>query len=305
VTPSLGSPIGNIYCGTCSWTDPTLLRSGFYPASVHSAEDRLRFYAAQFPLVEVDSTFYALSSRENAERWVERTPDAFRFNIKAFGLLTEHGVAADRLPPDIRELLPKSAREKDRIYLSAVPPEARERVWAAQIEALEPVVSAGKLGCVLFQFGHWFRANKVNRDYLEGIADRAPWPVAVEFRGGGWMEAGRRRVTLDLLERLGFAYVIVDEPQGFRSSTPPVLATTARLALVRFHGRNRKTWEAKDLTAAQRFDYLYSEEELREWVDPTRRLAREVESVHVLFNNCHRDYGVRNARQMADLWSEK
>ena len=100
-------PIGNIYCGTCSWTDRTLIESGgFYPAQIRSPEARLRYYAQVFPIVEVDSTYYALPSEQNARLWAERTPPGFVFNIKAFGLLTQHPVDPRRLPDVVRERLP-------------------------------------------------------------------------------------------------------------------------------------------------------------------------------------------------------
>ena len=111
----------------------------------------------------------------------------------------------------------------------------------------------------------------------------------------------RSRSTLDLPEELGLTYVIVDEPQGFKSSTPPTVGVTASLAEIRFPGRNTETWEAKGLSAAERFRYLYGEEVLREWVPTVERLVGEAGRVHVLFNNCYRDYAARNALQMADL----
>ncbi len=92
--------VGHVLAGTAGWTDPSLIKSHrFYPAEATSAEARLRFYSAQFPLVEVDSSYYALPSQANAERWVERTPDGFTFDIKAFAPLTQHPVEPARLPP--------------------------------------------------------------------------------------------------------------------------------------------------------------------------------------------------------------
>ncbi len=123
----------------------------------------------------------------------------------------------------------------------------------------------------------------------------------MEFRGGGWMDEERRSETLALLEPLGLSYVVVDEPQDYRSSTPPVVAATAPLVLFRFHGRNAETWEKPGLSAAERFSYLYSKEELRTWVEPIRRLSAGAEQVHALMNNCYRDYAVRNARELAAL----
>jgi uncharacterized protein YecE (DUF72 family) len=300
-----GCPIGNIYYGTCSWTDRTLIESGgFYAAGIRSPAARLRYYAQVFPIVEVDATYYALPSEQNARLWVERTPPGFVFNIKAFGLLTQHPIDPRRLPDVVREQLPRDVLEKGRLYHDGVPTDVRELVWTMHIEALRPLAEAGKLGCMLFQFPPWFRKNRASVDYLREVRERLPWPLAVEFRGGGWMEADRQSRTLKLLEDLGLAYVSVDEPQGFASSTPPVVACTAELAVVRLHGHNAETWEKPGLTAAERFRYLYSEDELQGWVGPVRALAEKAEQVHVLMNNCYRDYAVRNARQLAALLAQ-
>ena len=115
------------------------------------------------------------------------------------------------------------------------------------------------------------------------------------------MTDDRHKQTLAFLQELGLTYVLVDEPQGFKSSTPPVIACTAPLAMVRFHGRHAETWEKPGLTTAERFQYLYSEEELQEWIPRVRQLARQADQVHLLLNNCYRDYAVRNARQLAML----
>jgi uncharacterized protein YecE (DUF72 family) len=297
-----GKPVGNIYYGACSWTDRTLIDAGtFYPATVRTAADRLRYYASQFPIVEVDATYYALPSEHNAQLWVERTPPSFVLNIKTFGLFTHHPVVAERLPTAVKELLPAEVAGKTRIYLRDMPKEAETLIWEMQTQALAPLAVADKLGCVLFQFPHWFTARRTHIRYLEQLRDRSDWPIAVEFRGGGWMTDNYRAETLALLERLGFAYVVVDEPQGFRSSTPPVVAATGPLAVVRFHGHNTKTYEKPNISAAERFRYLYAEEELKNWVAPILGLAEHAETVHVLMNNCYGDYGVRNARQLAEL----
>jgi uncharacterized protein YecE (DUF72 family) len=298
-----GEPVGNIYYGTSSWTDRTLLDSKrFYPPSARSAEDRLRHYADHFPLVEVDSTYYGLPSERNSVLWVERTPADFVFNLKAYGLLTQHPVTPKSLPRDVRELLSKEAQEKKRLYPKDLPDEARETVWSAFSSALRPLAAAGKLGAVLFQFPRWFVRTRRNFDYLRELAERADYRVAVEFRGGGWMDEEKRESTLAELERLGMTYVVVDEPQGFKSSVPPVVACTSRdLAMIRFHGHNADTWEKPGLSAAERFRYLYSDGELASWVEPARELAGEARRVHLLMNNCYEDYGVRNAGQLAGL----
>jgi uncharacterized protein YecE (DUF72 family) len=298
---SPGQPVGNVYYGTSSWTDRTLLRSKrFYPPSAKSAEDRLRHYADRFPLVEVDSTYYALPSERNAALWIERTPEHFVFNIKAFGLLTTHPVPAKSLPPSIREQLPQEAAEKNSLYPKDLPDEARDEVWDMFVSALRPLDSAGKLGAVLFQFPRWFVRARRNFDYLRELGERFPYRIAVEFRGGGWMEEDKRDSTLAQLNELGMAYVVVDEPQGFKSSTPPVVACTSKeLAVIRFHGQNAENWEKRGITAAERFRYLYTEEELERWVAPAEELAGQAKQLHILMNNCYEDYGVRNAAQIA------
>ncbi len=162
-----------------------------------------------------------------------------------------------------------------------------------------PLHSAGKLGAVFFQFPPWFRPSRRSRDYLASLQQRLPdYDIAVEFRHGSWMVDGEGERTLGLLEGLGLSYVCVDEPQGFDTSVPPVLAATAPLAVVRFHGHNRETWEKKGITPAERFRYLYSEEELEAWAPRIQELTASSQETHVLMNNCYRDYGVRNAQQL-------
>jgi len=289
--------------GSCSWTDPTLIACGrFYPDGVTSAEDRLRYYAARFPLVEVDSTYYAPPSERNSRLWVERTPDGFVFNVKAYGLLTGHPARAERLPGWLRDAVSLEARGKRNVYRKDVGDVAVERLWDVHRVALEPLRTAGRLGAVLFQFPPWFVRSGPNEGYLRKLGERLPGVIiAVEFRGGGWMDGDAAPATLGLLEEAGLAYVSVDEPQGFRSSTPPVVAATAPLAVVRLHGRNAATWDAKTAAASDRFKYLYSDGELAEWVPRVRELEARADTVHVLFNNNYEDWGMRNARRMTQL----
>jgi uncharacterized protein YecE (DUF72 family) len=119
------------------------------------------------------------------------------------------------------------------------------------------------------------------------------------------MKEGKQEGTLELLRDIGATYVVVDEPQGFKTSVPPVVAaTTPELALVRFHGHNLDTWQRKGISAAERFRYLYDEDELEAWVTPLKELDRGVRETHVLMNNCYQDYGVRNAHQLGTLLGE-
>jgi uncharacterized protein YecE (DUF72 family) len=201
MTEPNGKPVDNVYYGTSSWTDKTLIASKrFYPSTSMSAEDRLRYYAERFPFVEVDSTYYALPSERNASLWVERTPAHFVFNIKAFGLLTQHPVSTRSLPTQVKEELPKEGLEKSRLYPKDLPEDARELVWSMFASSLEPLVAAGKLGAVLFQFPRWFVRSRKGFDYLRELGDRVSYPVAIEFRGGGWMDPDKRESTLEQLE---------------------------------------------------------------------------------------------------------
>jgi uncharacterized protein YecE (DUF72 family) len=237
--------------------------------------------------------------------WAERTPEGFVFDVKAYALLTGHGTRFDRLPTALRGLVTAPADGHKNIYLRHLPDEGVELIWRIHRQALEPLREAGKLGAVLFQFPPWFTRTTENIDYVRSLRRRLPdYRLAVEFRGGGWMEEEAVAGTLALLEHEELAYVSVDEPQGFRSSTPPVAAATTELGYVRLHGRNRDTWDARSAVASDRFNYLYSDDELREWLPRVRELAQTARAVHVLFNNNYEDYGLRNARQMAALLTE-
>jgi uncharacterized protein YecE (DUF72 family) len=123
----------------------------------------------------------------------------------------------------------------------------------------------------------------------------------MEFRVGSWLDDEHKSRTLNLLRKLNIALVCVDEPQGFRSSVPPESEVTARLAVVRFHGRNDENWEKKGIMSTERFNYLYSPGELTEWVPKIRSMAEKADTVHVIFKNKHADYPIRNAIEMKGL----
>jgi uncharacterized protein YecE (DUF72 family) len=293
-----------ILVGTSSWTDPTLIESGrFYPPDANTPAERLRFYADNFPSVEVDSTYYGLPSERNAALWVERTPADFTFDLKAYALFTHHPTQVRSLPKDVREALDAEARQKANVYYRDLSSELRDEMWHRFASALLPLDSAGKLGVVLFQFPPWFMPGADSTAYIREVKEeRLPqYTVAVEFRNNRWLSETNGQRTLRFLADERMPFVCVDEPQGFRSSVPPVAEVTASDSLVRFHGRNRDVWERKGITASERFRYLYSQDELKEWVSPIQKLAQEAERVHVLMNNCYQDYAVRNARQMAKL----
>jgi uncharacterized protein YecE (DUF72 family) len=292
---------GRVLVGISSWTEPTLVRAGtFYPPSATSAEERLRFYSTQFPIVEVDSTYYYPPSERNSVLWIERTPPDFTFNIKAYSLLTNHPTRPNSLYKDLQPAIPEGKRN---VYREQLPDEVVDEVWQRFRDALMPLHSAGKMGAVLFQFPQWFVISKKSKAYIEECVERLPdFRVAVEFRHKSWMEERNVEETLGFLEERDLPYVCVDMPQGFDSSIPPVAAATAKdLAMVRFHGRNRETWQATSDTASARFRYDYPKEELEEWVPRIDSLAGATRETHVLMNNCYQDFAVRNGRELGDL----
>jgi len=288
--------MGQIRVGTASWTDKTLIASGWYPPEADTPEKRLRFYARQFPLVEVDATYYALPAEQNAQAWADRTPAGFTFNVKAFSLFTQHPTPVRALPADLREAA--SASGKDRVYLKDVDRAVADQAWDRFLAALEPLHSAGKLGAILLQFPPWFPIGRGRKDYIVACAQRvAPRRVCVEFRNRTWMTDDNQAETLEFLASHRLPYVCVDMPQGYPSSIPPVLAATSDLAVVRMHGHSDK-WDSKDIY--ERFGYKYSPKELGEWAPRIRDLADRAGTTHVLFNNCYSNYAQVNARQMAD-----
>ncbi|MPZ49240.1 MAG: DUF72 domain-containing protein [Dehalococcoidia bacterium] len=218
--------------GTAGWTDPTLLKSGrFYPPEAKTPEQRLRFYASQFSIVEVDSSFYAMPSHDKALAWAARTSDDFQFDVKAFRIFTLHQTPLN-LPKVLREDLEPRGNKAGNVYYSDLSDDEKAELWQIFKDALAPLRSANKLGYLLFQFPAWEFKNEHN------------------------------------------------------------------LAVVRFHGRNADTWMKKTQTAAERFNYLYSEEEISELAERTRELASKTRQVHAMFNNCYEDKAQRNARQL-------
>ena len=288
----------NILVGTASWADKSLLDSKlFYPKEAKSAEARLRYYATRFPLVEVDSSYYAMPAPQVTQLWAERTPQAFVFDVKAFRIFTQHQTPAQVLPPDIREALGAVA-EKKNVYYADFPPELMEEMWRRFRLALEPLRQAGKLGAVLFQFPPWFFYRRSNLQHIAGCAQVLDgYQIAVEFRNQTWFDDRHRSDVLAFEREHRLAHVVVDEPQGFSSSVPAVWEVACPdLAIFRLHGRNAATWNKKGLAASsERFDYEYKEQELREFVAPVRHLAAQARRVHVVFNNNLRDQGIRGA----------
>ncbi|TQS46411.1 DUF72 domain-containing protein [Cryptosporangium phraense] len=285
--------MGRIRVGTASWTDKTLIASGWYPEGVESAAERLGYYASQFDLVEVDSTYYSPPAENTAALWASRTPAGFTFNVKAFSLLTQHPTRPASLYKDLR---PSSSSTKN-LYLHDLDDSVVDEVWERFLAALQPLRDAGKLGALLFQFPQWFPIGRRNREYILQVRERCGADrICVEFRNKTWLSSENQESTLGFLTDYQVPYVVVDMPQGHASSVPPIVAATADLAVVRFHGHSDK-WTSKDIH--EKFGYLYSEKEMEEWAPKIRDLPAK--ETHVLMNNCYSDYAQRNAAQLVDL----
>jgi uncharacterized protein YecE (DUF72 family) len=300
--------MGDIEIGTASWTDKTLIASKlFYPRGCNSAEERLRYYAEQFRMVEVDSSYYAMPSETNSQKWVERTPDDFTFNVKAFRLFTGHQTPPKALPADIQHELTWFFQGRTNFYYKDMPGEVLDTLWDRYRRAVAPLAEAGKLGAVHFQFPPWVVPSREWHAHIEECAERMKgFQLATEFRQAKWFDDEHREATLEFERQNNFAHVVLDMPQGFSNSLPQIWEVTSpNLAIVRLHGRNAETWNVKGQTAASdRFNYDYSDRELSEIAPKMRKLAQDTLNVQGIFNNNYEDQGQRNAATLQRLVDE-
>jgi len=235
----------------------------FYPVKITSAE-MLEFYSRHFKVVEINATYYAILKPRIFENMAERTPEDFRFIVKA-----NSGMTHERTD--------------------------NESVFHQFEDSIQPLVEAGKLKGILAQFPWSFKNDERNRKYLRTYKDRLPeYPLIVEFRHISWIT----EPLFGFLRELGISYCAVDEP-NLPGLVPPKVMITTDPGYVRFHGRNEKTWWAGD--SSQRYNYLYSEQELKEWVPKIKQLAASTQETYVFFNNCHAGQAAKNAKTMQDM----
>ncbi len=291
----------DIRIGTASWTDPEFIKAGWYPPDVKGdAEGRLRYYAEHFPMVEVNASFYALPTVVTTEGWASRTPERFRFHVKAHQIISGHPSEPGRLPPPLREL-PYQADAKGRIRKPSR--ELRDAVIDSLLEAVGPL--GDKLGAILVQLPPYVVSGPDQRRELARIIDRLkPARAAVEFRHRSWAEPGEREAAAELLGERDAAWVVVDAPRiDAKNVMPPIVEVTSpALAYLRLHGRNKETWNT-GRSVAERFDHVYTDEEMEEWIDPVLDMAERAQEVAVVFNNNARDYALRNAARFGELLS--
>ena len=261
--------------GTCSFADEGLLKS-WYPRGVSTPTARLRYYGERFDTVEVDSPYYHLPDPAVTGRWAQRTPPEFVFHVKAHKTMTWH----DGEPSD--------------------------EEFAKFRASIEPLELSGKLRGILLQYHPRFVKSNAAKAELRRVPDRiAPLVPLIEFRHRSWMDPGERDDTLDLLREARLAYVSVDAPMTKASNVVARHAVaTHRVAYVRFHGRNAKTWNIKAEKSSQRFDWLYEEDELTEWVEKLGALAEDTDEVYAMFNNNRDDFAPRSAAIMRGLLDE-
>lgn len=263
-----------IRSGTCAWAD----HQHFYPRSLRPSE-RLRYYARRFSVVEVDCTYYGLPRPAVVSAWSEAVADDFIFHVKAFRDMTLH----DRSEPNLAQ---------------------KERHFAALDELLQPLRNRRVMGAVLFQYPPWFYKKSSHMAYVAACREYFQTDlVAIEFRNRTWWHGKERDDTLQFLTALQAVHVVSDEPQVGDGCVPLVSEVTdSRLAIVRFHGRNAATWATPGLSSsAERFNYLYSREELNELVPMVRSMAARVAETHLLMNNNFGDYAVRNAAEWQEI----
>jgi uncharacterized protein YecE (DUF72 family) len=268
--------MGRLLVGTSSWSE----QGPFYPAGLKQNR-HLSYYAGFFPIIEVNTSYYHVPSRAVVEGWVERTPPEFVFDVKPPRGLT----STPELP-------------------GSEAPEPDADLAQTFLEAIQPLHEAGKLGAITFQFPPSYRNVEEHRDYLRLLPELFPGiQVAVEFRRRDWLDEEHADETLALLAETGLSYTMADEPQVGTGSVPPVYGVTNRkLAIIRFHGRNTKTWYSFGAGSEGRFDWNYAPDELAEWLPHIEQAADAADEVHLFFNTNHGDgQGVRNARLLLDL----
>jgi uncharacterized protein YecE (DUF72 family) len=289
--------VADVRVGTCSWADEATIEHWFPPGL--PPRERLGFYAQHFTTVEVDSTYYRVPDLKTVRGWADRTPDGFVMHVKAFGLMTRHPVRLEQLPPPLREDMPVDERGR----VDRPPRERRAEVFELFHDVLTPLREAGRLGGILFQFPPYVVWKPVSLDYLEWSNDQLRGDrMLVEFRHRSWYEEDVRAELERWLDERGIAWVTVDAPRRDAKNVPlTVPVVTAGLAYVRFHGRNAATWNVRGGSAAERFDHLYGEEELREWVEPLRELAGAAEEAYAMFNNNNQTDGVAQGPAGAQL----
>ena len=283
-----------ILVGTASWSDPGFV-DRWYPKGLAPAE-RLPWYAQQFEMVEVNSTFYSVPDPRMVERWCRSTPEPVTFDVKLHRLLSRHSTAEKMLPPELRRIAEKDAKGK----VTLTP--KLERAMAEQFVGVgELLRSFDKMGVFLLQLSPAFspRAAKLN-DLDDLLGQLSEYDVAVEFRNRNWAEGERLNELLEFCRNHHVTLVSVDTPDEDHFTIMPTdldEITNSRVAYLRLHGRDPRAYTTGK-TVATRFNYDYSDEEIDDVAERSEKLAQEAESVHVVFNNNALDHAPHAAARL-------
>ncbi len=288
---------GRILIGTSSWADPGFVKD-WYPDGM-PARDRLAWYAERFEGVELNSSFYAVPDPANVRRWAEITPDGFTFDVKLHRLLSRHSAGLDSLPPDLRDGATTTAR--GRVELT---PDLEGKLIEEMLTAIEPLAEAGKLGGLLLQLTPAFSPKRNELAELEPLVSAIqPHRLAIELRNRRWVDDERTGQTLGWFDDNEVAFVNVDAPPGDATPIMPSeldAVTRDDLAYVRIHGRDTDGY-LKGNSVAERFGWIYGDEELEEIAGRARTLAEDAAEVHVFFNNNRDDDAPTAARRFRAL----
>lgn len=282
-----------ILVGTAGWADRDLIASGWYPASVNSPAGRLAYYAGRFPLVEIDSSYYAIPAERTVQGWAENSSGLI-LDAKAYSLLTGQRTRLTSLPAQLRPLA-----DTDWITAERASPALLDATWEYFHACFEPLRQTGRLGRVLLQFPRTYvfgeRGLRLVADALERCR---PFQAAVEWRHPSWFEPENRDRSLSLLREYDAAFVCVDMPQSHPDSVPPLLEVTSGTAVIRLHGHS-PVWVGG--SKEDRYRYEYTPAELAEWASRARLLAKEAGDVHVVVNTCCAGAAQRAATRLLDL----
>lgn len=280
--------------GTASWTDPGFVER-WYPKKM-PAHERLAWYAQHFEMVEVNSTFYSVPDARTVERWCATTPNNFIFDVKLHQLFSFHSTQRKLLPPQLQRIAETDAKGK-----VASSPELRDALLESFLQAMSILQSSGKLGVLLLQLSPAFSPRKHELGELEPLIEKlADYSLAVEFRNRNWAVGDQLRSTIDFLRAHRVAFVNVDTPAADHFSIMPSdldEITNPSFSYLRLHGRDPKAY-LTGKTVAARFDYDYSDKEIDELAERSRKLGREAKDVHVVFNNNNLDYAPRAATRL-------
>lgn len=290
---------GSVLFGTTSWADKGLIQSGaFYPKKTMNARERLAFYASRFAVAEIATTYRFPPTTEVSRQWVDRTPEGFTFDLRAWSLLTGAPTLPDSLWPDLQDQVRDRSRDQRRLYRAHLTPEAVEECWERFDHAIRPLVDNDRLGSVILQYPSWFTPRPEAWAELALVAHRLPGVhLAVELRSPKWTEGDACEQTLEFLEEHSLAYVCTDGPPAGPRSLPPVTATTSDLAVVRFIGRRLSE------TDPWTYPYRYSSDELAAWLPKLVSLAESANEVHVIMDNTWGSDAVDNALTLARMLS--